>query len=228
MTRAGPRYIENVGPLWRVGKSDDPFRLHQPAPVDPTDPSAGNRFDSYIGDYEVLYFGTSQEACFGETLADFRSDPKLTFIKDEWEERGFMMLGGVPADWRLQRIVVQASVAWEPVRLLNVENGDVLALLWRELGPTLTMLGHDRLDIDVIRGPDRRVTRLISQWAYGQNDVDGAPMFDGVRFLSCHDTDWECCAVFGHVPLNEEERESILLENPALQQVAKRYGLRLF
>jgi hypothetical protein len=71
--------------------------------VDLADTRAGNRFDSFLGNYSVLYFGASLEVCFGETLNRYRRDPALAFIDDEWEKLGFMPRGTVPADWRHRR-----------------------------------------------------------------------------------------------------------------------------
>lgn len=39
--------------------------------------TAGDRFDSPAGDYAVSYFGSTLEACFGETMARFRPSPVL-------------------------------------------------------------------------------------------------------------------------------------------------------
>ena len=54
----------------------DPFETRPPlSPDELDDPSVGNRFDSPLGNYSVLYFGTSLEVCFGETLAAFGLTP---------------------------------------------------------------------------------------------------------------------------------------------------------
>ena len=90
------------------------------------------------------------------------------------------------------------------------------------------MLGVEEVDVAVLRGPDRRVTRFISEWAWGQTDVSGAPLFDGIRYLSRSNTDWECWAAYDDVVLTERERVPILGTNPDLQSVAKLYSLLVF
>jgi hypothetical protein len=87
----------------------------------------------------------------------------------------------------------------------------------------LVYYGYSDLDISVVRGDDRRVTRWISQWA---RDCD-LP-FAGVRYLSRLEDAWECWAVFDHVKLVEVERRPILVNDETLAAVAKRFGLRVF
>jgi hypothetical protein len=53
--------------------------------------SGGNRFDPQSYDYGVLYFGTTLQACFAETLTRFRPTIKLlALVEDEWRRAGFM------------------------------------------------------------------------------------------------------------------------------------------
>ena len=75
------------GGLWRVGRGPDPLTVR---PVEGTRPrlsSGGNRFDPQ-SDYAVLYFGTTLQACFAETLARFRPNIKL-----------LALVGRVEASW---------------------------------------------------------------------------------------------------------------------------------
>lgn len=109
--------------VWRVGRTPDPIEFPDPPKADELDHSrAGNRFDSPTENFRVCYFATDLETCFGETLARFRPDPALIAAADE---HGFMPAGEVPADWRNQRIAVQAefmpSELLPELRFLDVE-----------------------------------------------------------------------------------------------------------
>lgn len=214
--------------LWRIGRGDDPLKPPDPAAIFMGDTVAGNRFDSFAGNYPVLYFGTDLQACFGETLNRYRKDPRLAFIDDEWRDRCFMPRGTVPADWRSRRMVVRTSVPDEAV-FFNVAHPDNISLLREQLLPIFSMFGHDDLDLGVIQGTDRRVTRLISQWAWQQVDDDGNKVFAGVRYMSRMNTQWECWGVFADfVPIREDERRPVLLSMPELSAVANIYDLTVF
>lgn len=214
--------------LWRVGRVEDPLVSRNYGPLDMGQTSAGNRFDSTTGRFQVRYFGTTLQACFGESLAALRPKPSLAdLVRDEWQEQGFMELSTVPTDWRTRRTAVRVTIRPE-AQFLDVESAKVRRTLHGHLGATLATLGHDDLDVSVIRGPDRRVTRLISEWVWTQHDLDGNPLFAGVRYLSRHNTDWQCWAVFDREQPHVEETHSIPLDMSQLVEVAHLYGLRVF
>lgn len=218
--------------VWRIGRAPDP--LARSAPLDRAEldqPTTGNRFDSPIGGYQTLYFASTLEGCFGETLARFRPDPALQkLLRKEWEEAGFMCIGDIPADWRQRRMAVNVKFPAEGrfshgVRFLDVEAIETREELRSELAEVLAYYGYKDLDISIVRGADRRVTRWIGQWAYDRRTADGQLAFAGVRYLSRLNSDWECWAVFNDVPIAELDRKPILANDPALQSVAKTYGL---
>ena len=99
--------------VWRVGHAPDPYEIRpQLTDEELNSPRAGNRFDSPLGTYGVLYFGTSLEVCFGETLSRFRPDLSLApIVQGEWSKSGFLLPGEVPADWRHRRLAVNAKAA---------------------------------------------------------------------------------------------------------------------
>ncbi len=221
----------SVGPpddgLWRIGRGENPLRASEATPTDLGDTKSGNRFDSLLGNFGTLYFGTTLEVCFGETLSRYRRDPKLAFIDDEWEELGFMKTGTVPADWRHRRTAVKVQLDGEP-RFFNVENAANMRLIEKELGPVLAILGHDQLDVSVLRGGDRRVTRAIAQWVYQLADGSQNPVFAGIRYFSRTNTDWECWAVFDGVGIVEVERRAIVESTDGLAEVAHLFDLRVY
>ena len=189
---------------------------------------AGNRFDSRVGDYSTLYFATELETCFLETLARLR--PAQGFrdvIGEEWRELGFMEVGAVPADWRAKRLAVRVELSSE-LPFVDVEHPDTIQVLRHELADVLQECGLTDLDIGIIRGPDRRVTRAISQWTYDQTTETGADaLYGGVRYFSRQERNMECWAAFQDVPLRELERRPITLQMQALRKVAKIYELML-
>lgn len=216
--------------VWRIGPGHDPFETRPALTADElSSPRGGNRFDSPLGNYSVLYFGTTLEACFGETLARFRPDLTLSsIVTDDWSELGFMSPGEVAADWRHRRLAVRAKASGDGALFLDVESLVTRSTLARHLGPALGVLGVSDLDVPVVRGGDRRVTRLISHWAWGRVNDDSNHRYAGLRYLSRLRTEWECWALFDRVPTVELARGTIKAENPALRKVAKLYDLRVF
>jgi hypothetical protein len=217
------------GGLWRVGRSPDPICFGDPLPAELLDDARlGNRFDSPTQSYRVSYFSSSIAGCYGETLARFRPDPELAALA---REDGFMGVGEVPADWRVRRLAVRATVAGaggEKARFLDVESASTRAVLRREIGDLLAYYGYEDLDVATVRGGDRRITRWIGKWAFDQRDPDGRPAYAGVRYLSRLNTDWECWAVFDHAEIDELERKPILRSDRDLAKVARLYDLTVF
>ena len=213
--------------LWRVARGDDP--LAPPPSIHGTSTSGANRFDPLTVDTDVLYFGTDLETCFGETLARLRPSLKvLSVVADEWEERGFMVPGTVAADWRQRRSAVHVRLPAD-AQFLDVESAVTHQFLRTELALGLSSLGLHDLDVAAVRGPDRRVTRLIADWAYMADD-GGEPLYAGIRYESRIRSGWECWALFDDDDLELEVVEILPLtpDMPALQEVARLFGLRVF
>lgn len=212
--------------LWRVARGAAPLA---PPPQRELVGGGVNRFDPLTIDCGVLYFGSDLETCFGETLARFR--PSLTIlaiVEDEWRERGFMDAGAVAADWRQRRTAVHVRLSDEAV-FLDVESPKTHQFLRQELALGLSALGLDDLDVAAVRGPDRRVTRLIADWVYMAED-DGRPRYAGVRYESRLRSGWECWALFDDEDMDLEVIETLPVsrEMPALQRVAELFELRVF
>jgi hypothetical protein len=212
--------------VWRVGRTRDPIEFPEPPAGEQLEyESAGNRFDSPTEDFRTCYFATDPVACFGETLSRFRPNPALA---DAAKEEGFMGIGQVPADWRHQRIIIQAKLAPTSarpnLRFLDVESLETREQLRKDLAGILAVYGYSDLDVSTVRGGDRRITRWISKWAHGQRADDGAA-FAGIRYLSRLSSEWECWAVFDDVGIIEIAREPIRRQDGALLSVAKRFDL---
>lgn len=218
-----------------MGRSPDPLALSAPlSPSELDKPFTGNRFDSPTGAFRVLYFATELGGCYGETLGRFRPDTSLlSLLKDEWEERGWMSVGDVPAAWRQRRLAVNVELRStgrfaNGVRFLDVEAAPTREILKRELADVLAYWGHGDLDVSTVRSGDRRATRIISQWAYDQAEDDGSPTYAGIRYLSRLNSAWECWAVFEDVEITEISRRSVLSTDTALRRVADLYSLTVY
>lgn len=222
------RQLPSAG-VWRVGPTTDPYETHPPLTAeDLNNPKVGNRFDSPVGSYSVLYFGTTLQVCFGEVLARFRADPGLAeLVKGEWSDRSFMAPGTVPADWRHRRSAVRAETQ-NSVDFLDVESLVTRRTLGKVLAVPLAAYEVTDLDVSAIRTGDRRVTRLISGWAWSKVDTHGAPRYGGVRYLSRLNSDWECWALFDRTPTRELARRAIGRNMPELQEIANLYELTVF
>lgn len=214
--------------IWRIGRGQNPLRVRRPDPVDLSCARAGNRFDSALGIYGILYFATELLGCFGETLARFRPSPELVaLVRDEWREAGFMIAGVVPQDWRSRRTAVRVRIT-DRRPFLDVEHPETHAVLREELAPGLALLGYDDLDVSTVRGPDRRPTRLISQWAWSQYDENGDALYAGVRYLSRIDTSWELWAAFDDVVLDVIETRPITLDMPEVEKISDLFKIKVF
>jgi hypothetical protein len=223
------------GGIWRVGRDPDPLAASKSlGSSELPKAGTGNRFDSASGGYGVRYFATTLDGCFGETLARFRADPVLSkVIGDEWQELGFMNVGDIPADWRQRRTAVRVSFpegeqnAKFPrgIQFLDIESVETREALREDLAQLLAYYGYPDLDVALVRGRDRRLTRYISQWVFEQTDEAGNPLYAGIRYLSRLNTDWELWAVFDDVEMKELERRPIRREDASYQRIAKLYGL---
>lgn len=212
-----------VGGLYRVGRAVDPMRASFVTPDIEAHARQGNRFDTST--FGIVYMGTELECCFGETLARYRPKPDLAaLVEDDW--RGFMGPGQVAAEWREKRAIAHATVDPEE-RFLDIEALETREYLRIALALGLSSLGYNDLDVPLVRGPDRRVTRLVAQWAFNQANAEGGTVFAGIRYLSRIDSDWECWALFEDVFLESTRVESIPEDHPALLSVSKAFNLRV-
>lgn len=212
--------------VWRVARGPNPLDARLPDPHTLTTSKAGNRFDAPDRQYGVLYFATTLSGCFGEVLARKRPDPKLAdLVEQEWRGHEFMEVGAVARDWRDRRSAVRVRLPTD-MQYLDVEHPNTHQFLRRKLALGLSALDQDDLDVGVIRGPDRRVTRLISHWAWSQSEPTG-PTYAGIRYLSRIDTRWECWAVFWDVPLKVLDTKPITTDMPDLMDIGDFLGLRI-
>lgn len=221
---SGPALARQPLPqLYRIARRG---RLLDPSRISPADAGlirTGNRFDVAGGG--VLYFGSTTEACFAETLARFRPTAAMRAIVAD-EDPGFVVCGGVPQDWRAQRLLFSVE-AIDPLPFVDVEHPQTHEYLTAAIAPQLDALGVTQLDVSSLRGPNRAITRAISTWIYAATDDDGTPMYSGIRYKS-RLGDHECWAVFDGTEMQIRSRTPLELTNQDLQNVAEGFGLRIF
>lgn len=211
------------GGLWRVGRAVDPMRASVCSPDVERSARQGNRFDT--SDFGTIYMGSTLEACFGETLARYRPKPDLAaLVAEDW--KSFMAPGQVAAEWREKRSTVHVLPGADHM-FVDIEAIETREYLRKALALGLSALGYEDLDVPVIRGNDRRVTRLVAQWAFRQSDEDGFPLFHGIRYLSKLNTEWECWAIWEDFKIAAQRVESIPADHPALESVANLFGLHV-
>lgn len=222
---AEPAVATPPDPLLRVGRASGLLRFSTISPLDAALPKAGNRFDVPGGG--VLYAATTARACFAETLARFRPTPRMReLLKDE--EPGFMVVGGVPQDWRLQRLLATIRLV-DPLPFLDVEAPETHEFLSEVLSSDLVGLGYEQpLDLSAVTNQDRRLSRLIAEFAYTATEVDGTPLYSGIRYTSRIASEWECWAIFEGTAVELVDQSPIELDDEALQRVAGLWSLRLF
>lgn len=218
-----PALVTAPAELFRVARADDPWR---PSVIDPADVAmerAGNRWD--VPGKGVTYFASNRAGCYAETLARFRPTTAIrAAVKDE--DPTFMMVGGVPADWRHRRVVGSASLQ-NPLPFIDVEEPSTHEHLTTQLAATLGALGVDLVDVGIVRGRNRLITRAIAQWVFDATDDAGDYLYSGIRYMSRLGA-WECWAVFDGVLMYEQSRRTIDVEDPELIAVADQFDLRVY
>lgn len=210
--------------LFRVARADNPFYWAEISAEDSPRKHAGNRFD--VPGHGVLYFATDLEGAYAETLARFRPSPAIRKHVAE-QDPGFMMVGGVPRDWREKRTIAEAVLS-DPLPFLDVESPHTHEVLTTAMAAELVDLGEGVIDVASVRGRNRLLTRAIASWAFDQRDAAGRPVYGGLRYLSRVDTRFECWAVFGGAEFRETKTSPIDPNAPDLASIAELYKLRVF
>lgn len=139
-----------------------------------------------------------------------------------------MVIGGVPQDWRLQRLLGSIRLV-DPLPFLDVEAPETHEFLSEVLARDLVALGYEQpLDLSVVTNQDRRLSRLVAEYAYAATDDDGTPVYSGIRYMSRIASGWECWAIFEGTAVELVDHSPIELDDAALQHVADLWSLRLF
>ena len=215
-----PQLVLPPETIWRVARLEKGLEFSRIDPVDAVSSGEGNRFDVVGGG--VLYAATDVEGCYRETLARLRPAPGMRELDEDGQ--GFMAAGQVAASWRETRRRFALALV-RPLPFIDVEAQATWNALEGETGVLPETV--DRLDVGLVRGPDRVLTRAIASWAYTQTDGDGLPLYSGIRYLS-RAGNFECWAIFdGTVVVEPEPAGEIVTSDVDLRSVCKAYGLTI-
>jgi hypothetical protein len=81
----------------------------------------------------------------------------------------------------------------DPLPFLDVEAPETHEFLSEVLSSDLVGLGYEQpLDLSAVTNQDRRLSRLIAEFAYTATEVDGTPLYSGIRYTSRIASEWEC------------------------------------
>lgn len=210
--------------IYRVERANPPLRFSRLNPVDALNDRAGNRFD--IPGAGVLYGATSAGGAYAETLAGFR--PKAS-VQDTLAsipaEPGRVRPGQVPGEWLTSRRLRSFQVAGA-LPFVDIEAPASHTYLTEHAPELLLQHGIENLDVALIRGPNRLLTRGIAAWLYSCTDEHGAALFAGIRYMS-RLGNFECWAVFDGAHVEMRSTDQITYRDSDLQTVASLYGLNL-
>jgi len=216
-------------PLFRVGRSPDPFsppdwRFARP------DGTFGGRFDDPRsrhgvppqGRYRVLYFASQTAAAYAETVAQFR--PSLRTLS---QLSGRNSQGLIPRDWRINRRLGTA-VLTASLPFADAGDAETVQTLRSALAPVASGMGLSDIDLSVVAGPWREFTQEVALHLFTQRDAAGQPMYAGIRYVSRINHQWECWAAFadriGHLPLRVDV---VAADDPHLYEAARILGLAI-
>ena len=219
-----------AGPVYRVGRSPDPF-----APPDwiyaQPDGTFGGRFDDPSGRrgisprdrFRTLYFASTPVGAFGEVLARFRPDlTVLAAIGSTGAAPGI-----IPGGWRMVRRL--GATILSP-RMLFVDIGDArtLNVLRSALAPIAVELGLPDIDLGAFTGPSRLLTQEAAHFIHEQHDRAGRPRYAGILYPSRLDRAWECWAVFDDRLRHQVMRvDAIGVRDPGLREAARILDLKV-
>jgi RES domain len=165
--------------------------------------------------FRVLYFATQLAGAFGETLQRHIPRPKeLEKIFRNNPPPNPLFLGGQVTQAELARRQIGRTRLDPALRFADVmAAGTRMALYYTPtIPPLVEQLGLSHLDISAITGDTkehRQLTQEIALYIYNLADNQGQPAFDGIRYLSHVNADWECWAVF-----HERFRHTPMTTNP--------------
>lgn len=179
----------------------------------------------------MLYCATESVGAFGETIARFRTSPRLWLqlqhITDDVAIDPSLTGGEVPVDWRIQRLlgVTRLDAA---LTFVDIAAPESHAYLTRELATLLSALDITELDLSALMDKrQRRLTQEIARFVYEQIDPEtGIPAFAGLRYVSRLNAVWELWAVFAdrmmHFPYPSH---SILPDDQGLVEACVQLGM---
>jgi RES domain len=211
------------GPVYRIGRSPDPWALPDWAFAG-ADGTFGNRFDDPESSYRVIYASSQRRGAFLETLARFRPDPHVLAARIAADPRDehfeTTSPGTVPAAWLSARLLGTAHADG-----ISVDLGDShsLAFLRERMAARILHYGLDDFDAAAIRlRAPRPFTQEISRLVYERPEG-----FAGIRYGSRLGDDVSNWALFEPVELRDTSAEPIGPDDEDLRAVVQLFGVEL-
>jgi len=183
-------------------------------------PSGGrSRFDDPEGGFATLYGALDRRAAFAESLQYFRPD---LATRAELARLRFAEVT-VPAvtlrTWAAARELLDLRLP-RGANLLDLRESHAIEQVATALSGGLLKLGVSDFDSSQVVGPDRRITRSVAGWAFGEG-------FDGLLYPSRFAAAWTCCAFFDRIRPRVASRQPINTRDPDLTAVGASFGLRI-
>lgn len=213
---AEPRLVEAPEVLWRVERATAALRFSSISPVDAESDGAGNRFDVPGGG--VLYAATNPGGAYAETIAHFRPSALAPELDEVGLESGRVPYGALPREWRASRRLRSLRLV-DSRPFLDIDAPATHSFLTREAGDVLRALGIGNLDIALVRGSSRTLTRAIARWVYTRVDSEGQGVYSGIRYGSRLGSQ-ECWAIFDGTAARLLSELDITADDAALLEVA--------
>lgn len=180
--------------------------------------------DPEPGLFRAVYCSSSRAGAFGETISRFRKSLRLlSELREDEEPLDPDLEGGsLPEEWRLNRRTGSSRLAGT-LRFADLEAPGAATVLRREMAPLLAELGLDDLDFSDLTRRKRQVTQYAARCVYEATDETGEPFFDGIRYASRLNPEWELWAIFADRMAHEPEDlyQTISRDDPDLREAAE-------
>jgi hypothetical protein len=225
-------------PPWRLATSDGTF---------------GHRFDDPraaegrpISDcFRCIYFGQTEEAAFGEVLAQYQPSLKLLAelekIDDpetldqvfagtlDFEAETGRIRRIVPREWLSSRRICRTTLDAN-LRFADLTTGRSRVYIRQKLARTANSLGLHDVDFSTILSPEhRQLTQACAAHIHELKDSSGMPRFAGIHYVSRLDiAEWRCWALFDDRVEGRRtpgSAEPVSVHNEALLSVGRRFDL---
>ena len=216
-------------PLYRVGWPPDPFvppdwRYARP------DGAFGGRYDDPRAGqgvpprqrYRILYLASQHEGAYGETVAQFR--PSVKTLSQYGGRLPFGVRPAIPRDWRVTRRLGSAVLLMPlgTLPVVDLDAADTVQALRPVLAPVAARLQLPDVDLSALTGPARALTQAAALYIYQQRDVEGRPLYAGLRYVSRLKREWECWAIFAdRVRCRALRVDPIAAADPHLYEAAR-------
>jgi hypothetical protein len=185
----------------------------------------GNRFD--LADEGILYCASEIKGSLMEVLAHFRVNIETSANLRELDVENFMSPGSVPAAWRMERQIWKVTCE-SPLYFFDLSSPDSFSYLDANISDLLLEAGlNEKLDVSIVRGSNRNITRIISNWVSKAVDQKGKYLYSGIRHFSKRG-EFECWAIFEKSDPILESISFISEASEEVLDVAKTYGLKIY